>query len=98
MRDSADGSRPERVSRWWEGDDPRAASPDPKGRLAGGGSPSSPWLTTSEAAAYVRLHPGALLRKRRRGELAGVRCGSNGKALVFHRGDLDAWLQGKGAL
>lgn len=56
----------------------------------------SPWLTTVEAAAYVRLHPKALLRKRRRGELAGVRCGSNGKAILFHRGDLDAWLQGEG--
>ena len=59
---------------------------------------ASPWLTAEQAAAYVHLNRAVLLRKRRRGELAGVRCGSNGKAILFHQGDLDAWLQGEGRL
>jgi len=57
---------------------------------------ATPWLTAEQAAAYVHLNRAVLLRKRRRGELAGVRCGSNGKAILFHQGDLDAWLQGIG--
>ena len=55
---------------------------------------SGPWLTTQEAASYLRLHPKSLLRKRRAGELHGIRTGHNGRDVLWHRGDLDAWLQG----
>ena len=53
-------------------------------------------LTTREAAACIRLHPKVLLRKRRQGEMPGVRCFWSGNKLLWPRRDLIAWLEGKG--
>ena len=52
-------------------------------------------LTTREAAQFLRLHPKVLLRKRRRGEMPGVRCYWSGNKLVWRRRDLIAWLEGR---
>jgi len=50
-------------------------------------------LTTREVATYLGLSPETVLRRYRRGELPGVRLGSN--VLRFRESELEAWLESK---
>jgi excisionase family DNA binding protein len=50
-----------------------------------------PWLTTLEAASYLRLSPEALRARVRRGTIPAHR---DGHRLLFHRDELDQHLAG----
>ncbi len=50
------------------------------------GCESSPWLTRSEAARYLSL-PLSRLEKDRR-----IPCHREGRRVLYHRAELDAWL------
>ena len=52
----------------------------------------SPFLTTEEAASYLRIHPRTLARMARHGEIPGLQIGRQWR---FRRGDLDAWVDSK---
>jgi excisionase family DNA binding protein len=52
---------------------------------------ASPWLTTTEAAAYLRLTPEALRARVRRGTVPAHR---DGDRWLFHRDELDAYVRG----
>ena len=51
----------------------------------------SPYLTTRLAAFYVRLSPRTLESMRRNGGGPPFRPHSNGRNIVYHVDDLDAW-------
>lgn len=53
----------------------------------------SPYMTTKEAAEYVRLNYFIFLRKVARQEIPHLP--RNGKKLFFLREQLDAWMTGK---
>jgi hypothetical protein len=57
--------------------------------------PSITFISTVEAAKIVGVNPKTLKQKRLRGELPGVRCGSNGKSLRWVKEDLERWLLGE---
>ena len=58
-------------------------------------TPTSPWLTLEEAAAYAKLSTASITRARKSRALPGYKV--QGKKLWrFHVADLDRWLQ-KGA-
>ena len=50
-------------------------------------------LTTREVATYLGLSPETVLRRYRRGELPGIRLGSN--VLRFRESELEAWLEAR---
>jgi len=52
----------------------------------------SPFLTTEEAASYLRIHPRTLARKARLREIPGLQIGRQWR---FRRADLDAWADSK---
>ncbi len=52
----------------------------------------SPFLTTEEAASYLRIHPRTLARKARLREIPGLQIGRQWR---FRRADLDAWVDSK---
>lgn len=53
----------------------------------------TPYLTTAEAAVYLRRGSvSAVLRLKREHRLPFLR---QGRTLLFHRGELDAWLKGQ---
>jgi excisionase family DNA binding protein len=54
----------------------------------------SPYLTTAEAAAYLRFSDARCLYKAIYGGL-DVPFVRRGKTMLFHRGDLDRWLNGE---
>jgi excisionase family DNA binding protein len=54
-------------------------------------APDSPWLTTSEAAAYARLSPKTLLRAIAAGRLRHARVGGR-RSIRLRREWIDAWL------
>jgi hypothetical protein len=49
----------------------------------------TPWMTRPEAAAYMRL-PESRLEKDR-----GIPCHHEGRRVLYHRGELDAYLSSK---
>jgi excisionase family DNA binding protein len=49
------------------------------------------WLNTREAADYCGMHVTTLWRAVKRGEL---KAGGVGRAVRFHRDELDRWLRG----
>jgi excisionase family DNA binding protein len=51
-----------------------------------------PIWDSSEAAAYLRIHPRTLTRMARRGEIPSIHIG---KLWRFRRTDLDEWLNSK---
>ncbi len=51
---------------------------------------TSPWMTTAEAAAYVRCSVRTLEGHRRTGG-GPVYHRQNGRLVFYHRSDLDAW-------
>lgn len=58
---------------------------------APGPVPSGPWLTPSEAAAYLRVALGTL---RNWTSLRYVPHAKKGRVVRYHRGQLDRWLAG----
>jgi excisionase family DNA binding protein len=48
------------------------------------------WMTTQQAAEYCGVDPAMLWRARKAGKL---RAGGAGRAVRYHRDDLDAWLR-----
>jgi hypothetical protein len=61
------------------------------------GTPDSPYLTSVEAAAYLRYSSVRVLYNAIKTDGIPVRkCGR--KKLLFHRGDLDRWLAGEPTL
>jgi len=52
----------------------------------------SPFLTTEEAASYLRIHPRTLARKALLGQIPGLQIGRHWR---FRRADLDAWADSK---
>ena len=50
----------------------------------------SPWYTTAQAARYLGLHPGTL--RRWRIDASGPAAHRAGRAVRYHRDDLDAYL------
>jgi excisionase family DNA binding protein len=48
-----------------------------------------PWMTTLEAAGYLRLSPEALRARVRRGT---IQAHPDGRRLLFHRDELDSYL------
>ena len=54
--------------------------------------PPSAWMTSDEAAAYLRCDTKRLSELQREGKL---RCGRDGRKLLFRRADLDAYLEGR---
>ncbi len=57
------------------------------------GATGSPWMSTQEAAEYLRVKPQRLYDLKARGEL--VPAGANGSKLLYHRADLDNWARGE---
>ena len=56
----------------------------------------SPWLTPEEAADYLRYPTvKALYQAVRRGDIPVHRRGSGGRAMLFHREELDRALLGR---
>jgi excisionase family DNA binding protein len=51
--------------------------------------PPDPWMTTLEAASYLRLSPEALRARARRGTIPVHR---DGQRFLFHRDELDSYL------
>jgi excisionase family DNA binding protein len=51
------------------------------------------WMTTRQAAEYCGVDPATLWRARKAGKL---RAGGAGRAVRYHRDDLDAWLRSGG--
>jgi len=51
---------------------------------------SDPLLTTRQVAVFLGLSPETVLRRYRRGELPGIRLGSN--VLRFRASEIEAWL------
>ncbi len=47
-------------------------------------------MTVSEVADYLRLNPQTVYRKAKAGELPALRIG---RAIRFHRGELEQWLR-----
>ncbi len=56
-------------------------------------SPSSPWLTTEQAAAYLKSTPGTLETWRKKGRGPAYHGGH--RFTRYHVGDLDAWMRGE---
>ena len=52
--------------------------------------PSAAWMTSDEAAAYLRCDAKRVSELQREGKL---RCGRDGRKLLFRRADLDAYLE-----
>lgn len=52
----------------------------------------SPYLDYGEAAAYCRVHRTTLWRAVKSGAL---KASGNGRAVRFHRDDLDKWMRGE---
>lgn len=52
----------------------------------------SPWLTATEAAAYLRVSPRTLRTWQAEGQVPVVRL--PGRLVRFHRDDLDEWARG----
>jgi excisionase family DNA binding protein len=50
----------------------------------------SPWFTTAQAAHYLGLHPGTL--RRWRIDATGPTAHRAGRAVRYHRDDLDTYL------
>jgi nitrogen PTS system EIIA component len=50
------------------------------------------WLTTNEAASYLRVHPETLRNWARKGELPAAKLGNRG-GFRFRREDLDSFLE-----
>lgn len=67
---------------------PQSARP-PTG--AGDTNPGAAYLTTGEAASYVRLSVSTLAKLRMTGGGAGFR--KLGRKVLYCRADLDAWLE-----
>ena len=59
-----------------------------------GCSSSSPWLDVESAATYMACKPARVYDLVSQGRLEA---GRDGRRLVFHRDDLDAYLRGRGA-
>ena len=55
-----------------------------------GGTASSPWLTVSEAAEYLRTSERTVQRLVKRGR---IRTSAVGRRRLLHRDDLDAYMQ-----
>jgi excisionase family DNA binding protein len=53
---------------------------------------STPWLNTENAAAYIDAKPSRLHDLAQLGRLTPRR---DGRRLLFHRNDLDAYLEGR---
>ena len=58
-------------------------------------TPVEEWLTTEEAAAYLKLHPRTIQAKARRNEIPGAvsLSGSRRKTWRYHKPTLDNWLK-----
>lgn len=57
---------------------------------AAGAQPSTPWLTTEQAAAYLSVHAGTMRAWRMDGR--GPRYSVVGRMVRYHRNQLDAFL------
>jgi len=55
-------------------------------------TPESPLFTLQEAAAYLRLRERAMRSIRQRGEIPVVRVGHKRGRILFHKADLDAYI------
>lgn len=60
------------------------------------GGVTSPWLTISEAAEYLRTTPGAIRKRISRKQLKAHR--PEGSQWILHKDDLDAFATGPQAL
>jgi excisionase family DNA binding protein len=60
------------------------------------GGVTSPWLTISEAADYLRTTPGAIRKRINRKHLEASR--PEGSQYLLHRDDLDAFATGPQAI
>lgn len=58
-----------------------------------GEQPVSPWLTTEEAAHYLKTTPAAMHQLRYLG--TGPQCHRAGRRVRYHVDDLDAWVRGQ---
>lgn len=58
-------------------------------------TPIEEWLTTEEAAAYLKLHSRTIQAKARRNEIPGAvsLSGSRRKTWRYHKPTLDNWLK-----
>ena len=58
-------------------------------------TPVEEWLTTEEAAAYLKLHPRTIQAKARRNEIPGAvsLSGSRRQTWRYHKPTLDNWLK-----
>ena len=54
--------------------------------------PTDRLLTSGEAAAYLRLTPGALYTQRHRGEKPGALGARVGRKLLYRQADLDRFI------
>lgn len=52
---------------------------------------ADPWMTTEEAADYLRISPGTVRNKVSAGEIP---CHRRGRIVRFRRSELDEWLSG----
>lgn len=59
--------------------------------------PASPWLSIEDLAEYVRSPKATVYRWRYLGEGPAAR-GKAGRRPLYHRADVDAWVERKGAL
>src|SRR5947208_451809 len=57
------------------------------------GDPSTPWLNVAQAAEYMAAKPQRIYDLVHAGL---IEPGRDGRRLVFHRDDLDAYLRGRG--
>ena len=55
--------------------------------------PHSPLLTPQEAARYLRIEERCLRSIRQRGEIPVVRVGHGRGRILFHKSDLDAYIE-----
>lgn len=59
--------------------------------------PTSPWLTTKDAAARIRRHPNYIYKGLWSGALRGRQLVEPQGSWLIHVDDLDAWVEGKSA-
>ena len=55
----------------------------------------SPLLTLQEAARYLRIEERCMRSIRQRGEIPVVRVGHKRGRILFHRSDLDAYIENR---